>query len=63
MRWAKVVKVARGLAPQRRIQRVFSKSGGGVGVPNVCVPVIGIVAYVFIFILGRLEPIADPPAT
>jgi len=34
-----------------------------------CVPaagivlVIGIVAYVFIFFLGRLEPIADPPAT
>jgi ACS family D-galactonate transporter-like MFS transporter len=25
--------------------------------------VIGIVAYVFIFFLGRLEPIADPPAT
>src|SRR5215469_11345633 len=36
MRWAKVVKVARGLAPQRRIQRLFSKSGGGVGMPNVC---------------------------
>jgi hypothetical protein len=36
MRWAKVVKVARGLAPHRRMQRVFSKSGGGVGVPNVC---------------------------
>ena len=27
------------------------------------VPVVGIVAHVFIFILGRLEPIADPPAT
>jgi hypothetical protein len=26
-------------------------------------PVIGIVAYVFILVLGRLEPIADPPAT
>jgi hypothetical protein len=27
------------------------------------VPVVGIVAHVSIFILGRLEPIADPPAT
>jgi hypothetical protein len=27
------------------------------------VPAIGIVAYVFIFIHCRLEPIADPPAT
>jgi len=27
------------------------------------VPVVGIVTHVFIFILGRLEPIADPPAT
>jgi len=25
--------------------------------------VLGIVAYVFIFIFGRLKPIADPPAT
>jgi hypothetical protein len=25
--------------------------------------VIGIVAYAFIFILGRLEAVADPPAT
>jgi hypothetical protein len=27
------------------------------------VPVVGLVAHLFVFILGRLEPIADPPAT
>ena len=42
---------------------------GGYAALRRCVPaagivlVIGIVAYVFIFFLGRLEPIADPPAT
>jgi hypothetical protein len=41
----------------------------GYAVLRRCVPaagivlVIGIIAYVFIFILGRLEAVADPPAT
>jgi hypothetical protein len=41
----------------------------GYAVLHRCVPaagivlVIGIVAYVFIFILGRLEAVADPSAT
>jgi hypothetical protein len=40
----------------------------GYAVLHPCAPagivlVIGIVAYAFIFILGRLEAVADPPAT
>jgi MFS transporter, ACS family, D-galactonate transporter len=37
------------------LHRCIAAAGNG--------PVVGIVAHLFVFILGRLEPIADPPAT